>query len=146
MKSHTETLVDQREMWLFLFAIEAVNSIPDGVDPDADGARCHEVARTIGRCLDLPVIDGKYGSVDHSWLLIEHPATNTRKILDVYCVARLPMVQLIDPHQFAGHGALYRPTALRTDIRPKVVRAMLDATREVHRRVEAQRKNYPTPR
>jgi hypothetical protein len=145
MKGHTELeMIDQREMWLFSLATLAVAQIPEGIDETHGGeTRCHEVARAVGRCLDLPVMDGLYGVVDHSWLLIEDPRRNKRKILDVYCVARIPIVQIIDPHPYAGHGGLYQPRSLRTDIRHQVVRAMRMNLRALHQQFKEQRKLYP---
>ena len=64
--------------------------------------RCHELARAVAHVLDLPVQDGSHGLVDHSWLW-----TGTRtapgNILDVYCVGRLPMVQLVHADFKPGH-------------------------------------------
>ena len=69
---------------------------------DGDLIRCHELARAVGDVLQLPVVDGKFGSVEHSWLLTcklpDAPTSGFVRrpsILDVYSVGRLPMVQLV---------------------------------------------------
>lgn len=67
---------------------------------------CHVVARVVARFTGLPVIDGAYGAMPHSWLGLE-PAQpdepyaetvkrNVWKLLDVYAPGRIPMVQLVE--------------------------------------------------
>jgi hypothetical protein len=53
--------------------------------------RCHELAIAIGEMLQLPVVDGKYLSMEHSWIPL-----GERRLLDVYAPGRLPQVQLVD--------------------------------------------------
>ena len=103
--------------------------------PLVEPYRCHEVARAVGQVLDLPVQDGWYGAVDHSWLWVHagaDPYGFGGAILDVYCVGRLPMVQLVTRDRQHGHYAagglvpsLYREGPVRTDIRLDVVKAMI---------------------
>ena len=67
--------------------------------------RCHELAHAAGRVLGLPVADGLYGQIVHSWLWIEAdrpvhcstltPTKRTRHVLDVAAVGRIPTVQLV---------------------------------------------------
>ena len=122
----------EQESRLFQLATLAVAHIPDDVDPDPNGVRCHEVARAVGRQLGLLVIDGRFGSVDHSWLHIMNGTKATRdrhSILDVYSVARLPVVQLVDSHFSTQMMSLYRPGEQRKDIRGSVldkINALLD--------------------
>lgn len=98
--------------------------------------RCHELSRAVfaffnrdgSWCSHLSrVVDGTVDGVNHSWI-----ETTNRNILDVYSVARLPMVQLIyaDPRRlFVGRyqrerykeGPLYG-----IEIDPSVVRWILD--------------------
>lgn len=96
--------------------------------------RCHELARAVGRVLDLPFEDGHYGFVDHSWLWTKPkpvytptPRLGLPNILDVYCVGSLPMVRLVDcsapalPHA----GWAYRPGPLRKDIDEERVKELV---------------------
>jgi len=38
--------------------------------PESWEVRCHELARAVGSVLDLPVQDGQFGSIEHSWLWV----------------------------------------------------------------------------
>lgn len=78
-----------------LAQLKRVTKMVESVDEEKLGAtvRCHELARAVGTLLKLPVQDGLYRAVSHSWLL-----TSGGHILDVYCIGRLPQVQLVDPH------------------------------------------------
>lgn len=83
--------------------------------------RCHELARAVLRVAlsdgtrgwvvryarELAVIDGKCGSIEHSWLGFADGV-----ILDPYAPGRLPAVQLVDP--LAG---MYCPGETRHDVR-----------------------------
>ncbi len=86
--------------------------------------RCHEVVRALKGLLPSPLgtwhlQDGFYRTVDHSWL-ITYPSGI---ILDLYSVARYPMVQLVDA-EMHFHRDLFRPSSPRHDIRHKVVRLL----------------------
>ena len=85
--------------------------LSDFEDDDETWLRCHEVARVVLRFLEpgWEVVDGHYGSVEHSWLLREGV------ILDVYAVGRLPMVHLVGGH-WSSLGA-YVLGPVRTDVR-----------------------------
>lgn len=96
---------------------EATRMVEELREP-ANGAppwRCHEVARVVGKRLGLAVLDGKYGSVDHSWLVF--PGSPRLTILDVYAVGSLPIVRLVDVERLLPHEALYSPGPTRTDVR-----------------------------
>lgn len=82
--------------------------------------RCHEVARAVGKLLSVPVVDGHHGTVEHSWCVVDE-----RIILDVWCVGRLPRVQLVDPAAVTGHAVLYREGPERSDIDSAVVDQLL---------------------
>ena len=83
--------------------------------PEHPQVRCHEVARVVAMlCFGVEVVDGKFGAVEHSWLL-----TRDKAILDCYAVGSLPMVQLVDPH--IPGGTPYTPGEKRTDIRTEVL-------------------------
>ena len=95
--------------------------------------RCHELARAVGQRLGLPVQDGHYGFVDHSWLWTR-PLGETMgrvgfpNILDVYSVGQLPMVRLVDgQHTSLPHvGWAYRPDKDRDDVRTDVVEQLVE--------------------
>jgi hypothetical protein len=72
-------------------------------DIDGEPIRCHELARAVGKVLDLEVCDGRFGFVEHSWLWTESldPAVAPwvlPRILDVYVPGAIPQVQLVDTH------------------------------------------------
>lgn len=81
--------------------------------------RCHEVSRVVGKLLGLKVRDGRYGPYDHSWCLLPMH-THVRHILDPYCIARLPQVQIIE--LVVPHSDLYVVSdEVRDDIDAKLV-------------------------
>lgn len=88
--------------------------------------RCHELARAVGRLLDLRHEDGIYsanasdGGVDHSWLLVPNSWGGV-SILDVYAVGRLPQVQLVYCGVTVPHHRCFLPRAMREDIDAEVV-------------------------
>lgn len=85
--------------------------------PEIQGLRCHEVSRAVGAILGLPVQDGTYGPVDHSWLTIspkkyfQYPT-----ILDVYAVGSLPTVRMCDGFFLLPYNREYKPGPFREDI------------------------------
>lgn len=78
--------------------------------------RCHELARAVQLVarddLELAVVDGKCGPIEHNWLRFSDGV-----ILDPYVPGRLPSVQVVDPIV----GVSYRPSAPRDDIRQSIV-------------------------
>jgi hypothetical protein len=84
-----------------------------------DWIRCHELARIVRPFLRARwlVVDGKFGAADHSWLALES------YVLDVYSVARAPMVQLIDRY-FAVELPWHPGSSAREDIREDVIRTL----------------------
>jgi hypothetical protein len=93
--------------------------------------RCHEVVRALQGILPSPlgtwqVQDGHYRTVDHTWLI----SPKTGHILDLYSIARFPMVQLLDS-DIHFHRDLFRPGEKRRDIRHKVVKALWRAAQRV---------------
>lgn len=126
MRSYSEREVfRERELRLLAQAQDIVERIDDRADPDPNGVRCHEVARVVGYYLSLNVIDGQYGSVDHSWLSMREPGSRRRSILDPYCVGRMPMVQIIDFHPLLVHEDNYKPGKTRRDVRINVVQGII---------------------
>lgn len=126
----TEMPVDPRDREILAHASTLVDRCPSkyrgsGARSPGDGeawVRCHELARAVGRVLDLEVVDGSYGASDHSWLLLPR-AGRPMLILDVYVPARIPQVQLAC--YWAGAPSTYRAGPARTDIREDVVEALV---------------------
>jgi hypothetical protein len=89
--------------------------------------RCHEVVRALKGILPSPLgtwflQDGHYRTVNHTWLM-----NNQGHILDLYSVARFPMVQLLDADIHFHRNDLFRPGPVRKDIRHGVVQALFRA-------------------
>lgn len=142
MRSYSEdNIFTQGEIYLFRRATRLVDSIADR--PDVRLVRCHELARAVSQVIGLPIQDGMYGFVEHTWLWTRElpkeyfeglslragdlcPGPN---ILDVYSVGSLPMVRLVD----GGHAQLphigwsYRPTRAREDINHEIVASLVTA-------------------
>ena len=108
--------LSKEELRLCDKATELVSALPQS---HYETIRCHELARAIGQLLDCSVHDGLHGIVEHSWLWTR---TTEPNILDVYCVGRLPMVQLVHAETKTGHfvlgerSGLYRWGKERDDI------------------------------
>jgi len=100
-----------------------VNSIPDGYgEEEGSTLRCHELARVVSLLLELPVVDGRCGGVEHSWIEW-YDRTRHRTILDAYVPGRLPQVQLI--HDPIGMHNLWQEGEFRDDIRWEVINDLL---------------------
>jgi hypothetical protein len=128
MHSYSERVrFTKREGKILSSASLAVALLPTDLDPSGEELRCHELARAIGELLNLRVVDGMYGLVDHSWCVITaapeagSDASSWDKILDVYAIGRCPQVQLIDTYPNCQHVfnpdrpescRLYRPMPL----------------------------------
>lgn len=131
MKSYSAIeIFSERELALLERATRMVAALPEHhgrvTMPPTGIIRCHELARAVGRLLDLPYQDGHYGFVEHTWLwtapfdrqripdLVTYRVPN---ILDVYAVGKLPQVQLVHarsvtlPHL----GWAWRPGDTRGD-------------------------------
>jgi len=105
-------------------ATELVAHLPEK-DDKGRLIRCHEVVRALKGILPSPLgawtlQDGHYRTVNHTWLWNKHG-----HILDIYAVARFPMVQLLDADIHFHRTDLFRPGPSRKDIRHKVVHALL---------------------
>src|SRR6185369_612291 len=80
--------------------------------------RCHELARAVARVWrTLDVVDGKYGIVEHSWLVDPRFPYH---VIDTYTPGALPQVQLIDVSPL-GIPNRYHPGEDRRDIRLPIV-------------------------
>lgn len=115
-------------------AQEIVALIPD----PAEGRpcwRCHEVAHAAGDLLGLKVVDGMYGAVEHSWLLIPDGCRQDEDvILDVYAVGVLPQVLLVSTYAALPHHETYRPVG-----RPAHLKIRWGDVEEIKRSVVAAR-------
>jgi len=126
MQSFAEQIFTPRERMCLIYARYVVESLPE---PEGEPLRCHEVARVVVWCLDpkghvLTPIDGLYGEVEHSWILIR--GSQPVRVLDPYVVGRLPQVQLIDPFvPGAERFNWYRAGRPRTDIDWALVRELV---------------------
>ncbi len=92
MISHSQKVIfSPNEMILLKHATALIKRIHD-----MPNLRCHEVARVIGYVLRLPIQDGYFGHVEHSWLWTEQVDSKhfPKNILDVYTIGSLPQVQL----------------------------------------------------
>lgn len=105
-----------------------VEVIPDGIE-ELEGIviRCHELARVVSVCLEVPFVDGKYGCVEHSWLEWVD-GMRCRTILDVYAVGIEPMVQLV--HSPIGLLNLWQPGEFLDDIDFRMVDTLLSVVKE----------------
>lgn len=125
MQSYSEREIFDPKYILCMRLVERlVERLPDKVH--GDPLRCHEVARialdVIEKSFDVrvAVLDGHYGPVEHSWLLLQsRDPKKMHVILDPYAVGRLPPVQLVSVN--LGHAALYRVGNQRDDIRAEVL-------------------------
>jgi hypothetical protein len=118
--------------------LRTARQLVDRVSERGPEVRCHELSRAVGRVLELPVQDGYYGFVDHSWLWTRsldasRPRNMTRlgfpNILDVYSVGQLPQVRLVgcEHPQLPHVGWAYRPGAERSDVDAALVDRLAEA-------------------
>lgn len=130
MKGYAETHVfSSAQLEKLDEAREVVRAFPSKVQGSV--LRCHEVARAVGCALELAVIDGKYGPVEHSWCLTY--GENGGCILDPYAVARLPQVQLVSSVPGIGFTP-YVGGEKRTDVNQDVLRELVAVAVQVVRR------------
>jgi len=111
--------------------------------------RCHELARAVASSLawwrerrphdallmhgvDVRVVDGAYGAVDHSWLVLFKPDLTEAALLDVYAIGRLPAVQLVCPTAATiPEIRMYRPRGERPDINHELVGALSNHAKRI---------------
>ncbi len=91
MKTYSELeMVSVEDLRAWSQATAIVEGLPT-FEPGGEWLRCHEIARLVGRRLDLAVEDGFYEiAMEHSWL-----RTRGGHVLDVYAPARIPPVVLV---------------------------------------------------
>lgn len=90
MKGIIRKIIFDETVEIYKQAVKIVNAIPE-----IEGLRCHEVTRVVGHLLDLKVVDGKVGVVEHSFIPIKQK-DGSIIILDCYTPGRYPMIQLVD--------------------------------------------------
>ncbi len=113
-------------------AVEIVKDIDDLMTVASTSlVRCHEVTHIVNGILGIVdvmeygkhvdkmwvVIDGKFGEVDHSWLVWR--GDEKVIILDTYAVGSLPQVQLVDVQRLLPERYFAGPC--RTDINMEFV-------------------------
>lgn len=130
MKGYTSrTIIPETEQHMLETAAWLVGRLPE-----SHVIRCHELARAVGRALDLPVQDGSFGVVDHSWLWLPPRASRERapsdhdnryfkwpNILDVYMPGAVPMVQIVYTGMPLPHAKAYMLGRERDDIDEETV-------------------------
>jgi hypothetical protein len=135
MRGYAEIEVfDPSDIELLRRATSYVDRMPGKIDDRY--VRCHELTRALAHLLSgvilvwqpgtidverlshVIVVDGHYGSIEHSWLV-----TPKRRILDPYVPGALPQVQLVDPYVPRN---TYREMGLaRADIRKDVIERLI---------------------
>jgi hypothetical protein len=110
--------------------------------PEIEGLRCHELTRAVATILRtsplcslrIDVVDGKFGLVDHSWIVFSHNPYRYI-LLDVYAVGSVPVVQLHDMGSISIRDArTYTEGPTRDDIDSTMVTHVLDAWKPPQRR------------
>lgn len=87
--------------------------------------RCHEVARVVGACLDIQVMDGRYEyGAEHSWCVIEKVKYRGFTILDPYAIGQMPIVKMLCVIPTIPNR--YFPENFRDDIRFGVIAYLAD--------------------
>lgn len=130
---------DRKAIRLLRRAERIVRALPDSA-AKSGVLRCHEVARAVGQVLELPVQDGQYGMVEHSWLWVLGAPKDIQRsnylgaavLLDVYTCGRLPQVQLVDMWALLPESRSYKWDLVgesRSDIRDDVVKKLVRAAR-----------------
>jgi hypothetical protein len=118
---------NHKQLGIYRQALALVDSLPnDSAQQLSLGGgqeiRCHELARAVGRRLQLPYQDGYFHRREHSWLWVG------RDVLDVYVPGSLPQVQL---HTYANYSlpwlTVYRFTegVERSDIEEGIIRNLI---------------------
>ena len=154
MKSYSEReIFGCEELAMLEWATKLIDWVHDEVVSTYPAWRCHELARAVRKWLfygplnnkameGIHVVDGKFGRVDHSWIAYRAPeqAMSPLRILDVYCVARLPQVQLIDCYVGTEILGLYKPDHMRrTDIDTQAIDYLVSLWDSKHRLIERER-------
>lgn len=86
MRGYAASICPPADLAIYERAVEMVEQLAEAQTHD-----CHFVAGYVGGALGLSVVRGYYGGIEHSWV-----ALPSGRILDVYAVGRIPMVQVVD--------------------------------------------------
>lgn len=127
MRSYSEREVfSPAYVRLWRLSTQMVDALP--MSSEDKEIRCHELSRAIHQKLTgyydwrkMDVVDGKFGAVDHSWIVLDEKDT----ILDTYAVGALPQVQLIHNWSLLPHWDSYKAGSHRDDIREGDVMRMV---------------------
>lgn len=129
MKGHAAVhIFSEEEMRWRDTAQELVEMVDD---PDGSTIRCHELARAVFDALKaygarpLRVEDGKFGPIEHSWIVLPSWA-----ILDVYMPGMYPMVQLVHWSDLVPQGRAYKRGEPRDDIKVEKVKELFEVMTE----------------
>jgi hypothetical protein len=101
----------ERELWQRATTLVSFAPYYDtGDEPGNEPVRCHELARAVGKVLDLEHEDGRFGFVEHTWLWTtpcdkKIAPWTLPNVLDVYVPGSMPQVQLV--HMATGLPARY---------------------------------------
>lgn len=107
-------------------AVVLTERVPDRIFGEL--VRCHELARAVGKLLELPVQDGYYSFVEHSWLWLwpyDPDDPYIPNVLDVYVPGRVPQVQLVHTNSSAFPREYRRGNGERDDIRNDALEEIL---------------------
>lgn len=123
----------EREKHLLAAAQRLVTKTPYALD--GEPVRCHELARAVGRLLELETMDGHFGYVEHSWLWTSPLKIGSPwelpNVLDVYVPGAMPQVQLVHMHTRLPHRYSSRPIK-DLEIRIEMVERLIDLMKESH--------------
>jgi len=132
MRSYSTTRFTQCEQELLVQAQTLVEAVPSTV---GEQVRCHELARAVATILSLPVQDGRFEAVEHSWIWAKsgweyhsdyRDFCGAPPILDVYVPGCLPQVQLVDwSHWGLPYKRVYVPGELRNDIDDEMLKRLV---------------------
>lgn len=134
MKGYTaRKVLSAEELRLWDHATVLVERIPE-----LRTLRCHELARAVGHVIGLPVQDGKFGIVEHSWLWLPgEPLPDTTdqlsrwpNILDTYMPGAFPIVQAVYTGMPLPHVQGYKLGPDRDDIDVATVEWLLKLMRD----------------
>ena len=137
MKGITEhQIFGPKELLAFAEAQRIVAALPEE-DTSGELLRCHEIARVVGRLLNLKVIDGRYEyGCEHSWCVITEVKYRGFTILDPYAIGRIPPVQLVSVLPTIPNR--YFPEDKRKDIRGDVIEHLLGIVNACQRKQASQ--------
>jgi len=139
IESYSETnIFSDGEIQKYMLAAMLVG----GLDHNFNDMRCHELARAVGKFINLPHQDGRFEGVEHTWLWTREikpkelsfmyksggSGLNPPHVIDVYVPGCLPMIQMVDLGAWQlPYKRAYRVGKPRDDIRENVITRLLTA-------------------